>query len=555
MTEKDCKHSLDEKRPPSHNDESHHSNASTTVPETTPSSNLISTLKKLTLFLGILLSMFMVSLNTTVVAPAMSIIATELNDLSSQTWIATAYLVAFNASQPLSGKFSDIFGRKSVLLFGILLFFIGSLVNALSYSMGVLIPGRTVQGFGGGCVMSLAFILITDLAPLHLRPRFQSLLTVVYGLASVVGPLIGGAFVDKVDWHWDFWLNVILSAISWIIIFFLLKEPTDSLNSSFLSKIKRIDWLGTIFAISFICCLLLGLNWGGSYGWSSAHSVGPFVGAAVSLIALVITEGWIAPEPLLPAEIMMNPRIIVLYLYITCLGVGFIGTLYFGPILFQAVFGADSTQSGIRLIPYMVLLITGSIGSSWFMILFPYVKLYIVIGAVSNLLGYGLFYTVNEYSSYSQQVGFLTFCGFAYGLSQTNVILGVQIQAGKKNMAVATSLNNFFLMLASSVGVAVYQALFQIFLGNNLKNVDSSILAIANDHGAIENYLYIRNMPEYAQRPIIHAYYQALHTVFIIPIVTGGIGVICALCIKNTRFGGPKPPKEQSKDQIEESIP
>lgn len=146
------------------------------------------------LITGIVLAMFMMSLNSTVVAPAMSIIAAELDGLESQTWIATAYLVALNSFQPLSGRFSDIFGRKAVLMFGVVLFFVGSLVNALSTSINMLIAGRTVQGFGGGGVMSMTYIIITDIAPVHLLPRFQSMLAVVYGLASVVGPLLGKFF-------------------------------------------------------------------------------------------------------------------------------------------------------------------------------------------------------------------------------------------------------------------------------------------------------------------------------------------------------------------------
>ncbi|CAO3593223.1 unnamed protein product [Absidia cylindrospora] len=212
------------------------------------------------LYIGIIIAMFCVSLNTTVVAPAMSIIATDLNALEQQTWVATAYLLIFNAIQPISGKFSDIFGRKPILLFGLFMFCIGSLINSLANQMTILIAGRTVQGLGGGCIMSLAFILITDLSPPHLRPRFQSLLTVIYGLASCVGPLIGGAFVDHVSWHWDFWLNVILSVISFVLIAWLLKEPVKLENSTLYDKIKRIDWLGTLFSLGFVCCLLLALN-------------------------------------------------------------------------------------------------------------------------------------------------------------------------------------------------------------------------------------------------------------------------------------------------------
>ncbi|KAI8335164.1 major facilitator superfamily domain-containing protein [Chlamydoabsidia padenii] len=488
------------------------------------------------LYIGIIISMFMVSLNTTVVAPALSIIATELNALEQQTWVATAYLLIFNAIQPISGKFSDIFGRKPILLFGIIFFLVGSLINSLANQMTMLIAGRTVQGLGGGCIMSMAFIIITDLAPPHLRPRFQSLLTVVYGLASCVGPLIGGAFVDQVSWHWDFWLNVILSAISLVIVAFFLDEPVKLAKSSLTDKLKRIDWLGTLFSVGFVCCLLLALNWGPSYGWSDAHTIGSFVGAGVSLIALIIVEGWITKEPLIPAHVIGNPAVIILYVYIVCLGFGFIGTLYFAPVMFQSVFGADSMSSGIRLIPYMVCLIIASVGSSHFLSFFPYVKFYIVLGAALNLIGFGLFYTVNENSNWGQQAGFLTLCGFCFGLTQANTILAVQSSCDRKDMAVATGLTNFFLILAMSVGVAIYQALFQLFLVAQFAGVDPMVLATAQKYNALKNFLYIRNMPIEIQKPIIHAYSQALHNLFIIPLVASALGLICTLFIKNIKF-------------------
>ncbi|KAI8993337.1 major facilitator superfamily-domain-containing protein [Pilobolus umbonatus] len=486
---------------------------------------------------GIVFAMFMMSLNSTVVAPAMSVIATDLNAIELQTWIATSYLVALNSFQPLSGRFSDIFGRKSVFLFGVVVFFAGSLINALSSNIHMLIAGRTIQGFGGGGVMSMTFIIVTDAAPVNLRPRFQSLLAVVYGVASVVGPLLGGVFVDHATWHWDFWLNVILAPIAFIVVFIYLREPEEKVHTSFLEKLKRIDWFGTIFAISFIVCLLLALNWGSSYGWGSAHVIGPFVAAGVSLICLIYVEGWIAHEPILPASVLLNPNVAVVYAYMACLGLTFIGTLYFGPIYYQAVFAANSTESGLRLIPFMICLIAGSVGGGMSVRKYPYLKWYIVVGAASNLLGYGLFYTVNTSSSWGQQAGYLSFCGLAFGLSQQNSLLIVQSCVKKEDIAVATSSNNFFMMLASSIGVAVYQVLFQTFLKSEVSKIPLEALAVAGQYNAIKNFLFIKEMPREYQIPLINAYSEALHKVFILPIAAAALGFLLTLLFRNVKYG------------------
>ncbi|KAI9494525.1 major facilitator superfamily domain-containing protein [Zychaea mexicana] len=508
------------------------------------------------------MSMFVMSLNSTVVAPAMSIIATELEALEKQTWIATSFMVAMISFQPLAGKFSDIFGRKPVLLFGLCSFWIGSLITALSPSIDGVIAGRTIQGFGAGGIFSMMFVVVSELATPEWKPRLQSMLTVIYGLSSVVGPLIGGAFVDYLTWRWDFWLNLIVAGIPILIMTFLFKESTPVRQESFIEKLKRIDGLGILFSISCVTCLLLAFSWGPLYGWGNGHSIGPFVAAGVAFILLIISQRWIAKEPIMPAAVVLKPSLFTVYIYMVCLGVGFAGTLYFGPILFQSVFGANSTQSGIRLIPFMGSLIAGSLGSSILINYFPYFKAYVLLGACCNVLGYGLIFTVNENSTWGQQAGYLVFCGLAFGLSQQNCVLAVQTAADKKYMAIATSLNNFFLMLGSSIGIAIYQILFSTFLSAEVGGLDPEIKAIGAQYGALENYLYIRNMPADTQGPVMKAYMNALHYVFIIPLVASSISVIAAVFLRNVRYGTPAPPpppqqseQQHAKQQDEEQPP
>ncbi|KAI9498527.1 major facilitator superfamily domain-containing protein [Zychaea mexicana] len=401
--------------------------------------------------------------------------------------------------------------------------------------------------------MSMAFVIVTDITPLFWRPKIQSVLVAIYGLANVVGPLIGGAFVDNLSWRWDFWFTVILDGVAALIVLFLFHETITIRQESIMSKIKRIDVLGSVFSIGFITCLLLALNWGPQYGWNNAHVIGSFVAAGAALILLVISEGWIAKEPLIPFRVILDPAILLFYLYLACLGLGFVGTLFFGPILFQSVFAASSSESSIRLIPFMVCLIVGSFASSFLMRRVPYPKIYIIMGACSNVLGYGLFQLVDEHSNWGKQAGFLTFCGLAAGLTQQNCILGVQATAKKEDMAVATSLSNFLMLLASAVGVAVYQVLFSTFVTNQLQSVDPSVLAVAQRYGALQNYLYIKDMPQDTQAPIIHAYMQSLNRVFIVPLVAAGISVICAVFMCNVRYGAPTTANKSSSKTVPQS--
>ncbi|KAI7887009.1 MFS general substrate transporter [Lichtheimia hyalospora FSU 10163] len=501
-----------------------------------------------------MLGMFVTALNTTVIAPALNIIATDLGSPDQQAWIATAYLLAFVTCQALAGKFSDIFGRKPILLFGLFLFVGGSLVSALTPNMPGIIAGRTIQGLGAGCNMAMSFVLVVDLAPIHIRPRFQSALVVNFGLANVVGTLIGGVFVDRLSWRWDFWFNVIVGSAAFLIDLVLLKETVDLKGVSMREKLKRIDMLGTLLVIGFVCCLLLALSWGKMYGWGSGHSIGPFVAAGVAFIVLAIVETRMAKEPVVPPELLLNPSVAIFYMYVFCFGLGFVSTLYYGPIMYQAVFGAASIESGVRLVPYMSCLIVSSVSSGIMLNRFPYVKFYIVIGAICNIVGFGLFYTVNEYSNWAQQACYIMLCGFSFGLSQQNCLFGVQTCAPKKYIAVATSLNQFFMMLSCAVGVAICDTLFREFLKQEFSTVDPSILNVAVKYGANSNYLYIRDMPLEYQQPVIHLYMVALHKVFTLPLVVAGIAVICAVCAKNVKYGANKPP-QSSETQQENSDP
>ncbi|KAI8147544.1 major facilitator superfamily domain-containing protein [Fennellomyces sp. T-0311] len=515
------------------------------TPDQKPKKTLLASVVRVILLFNILISTFMVSLNATVIAPAMSSIATSLDAIEEQTWIATAFVVALNTLQPIAGKFSDIFGRKPLLLFGQLFFLLGSLISSVSPTINGLIAGRVVQGLGSGAVLAMVFVIVVDIAPPEWRPRMQAMLMMIYGVASVVGPLIGGAFVDRLTWRWIFRLNMILAGTTFIITFLLFKESSIVRKESMWTKIKRIDFLGTFFVASLVTNILLAIGWGPRYGWKDAHSIGPFVAAAVSLVLLIASEGWISAEPLMPPSVITSVKVFPIYLYMGTLGLSFIGILFFGPILYQAVFAASSTASGIRLIPYMACLILASFISGLSVRVFPYLKFYIVLGSAFNVLGLGLFQLVNEDSNWGIQAGLLTFSGLAVGFSQQNCLLSVQMVVEKQHLAVATVLTNVFMFFASSIGIGVYQALMTTFLVAQLRGVDPQILAIAQQYGALKNHLLVRTMPEEAQGPIIHAYMNALRNMFIIPLVAASIGLIAAVCFRNVRYSAPPVPDQK----------
>ncbi|CAM0136751.1 unnamed protein product [Umbelopsis sp. WA50703] len=223
---------------------------------------------------------------------------------------------------------------------------------------------------------------------------------------------------------------------------------------------------------------------------------------------------------------------------------GFIGAIYFGPVMFQAVYLADSTGSGVRLLPYMVCMIGASIGGGYLIPIVKRVKPFLILGACFNLLGYGLFYTLNPQSSYSAQAGFLGFAGLGFGFTMQNTVVAVQNATEKKFMAVATSLNTFFMTLASTVGIAIYQTVMNVLLEKQLSNVDPAALQAAEAVNAIEDYTTIVDIPTQYREAIINLYDSCLHNVFLISIATAGVALIVSLFINNAPFGAPPAVKQ-----------
>lgn len=242
----------------------------------------------------------------------------------------------------------------------------------------------------------------------------------------------------------------------------------------------------------------------------------------------------------------------LIFVFTFAVAFGFIGAIYFGPVMFQAVYGADSTASGVRLLPYMVCMIGASIGGGYFIPIVKRVKPFLVAGACFNLLGYGLFYTLNPSSSYGMQAGYLGFAGLGFGLTMQNTVVAVQNATEKKYMAVATSLNTFFMTLASTVGIAIYQTVLNVLLAKQLQNIDPAALQAAEALDAIENYTAIVDLPPQYRIIIVNVFSSCLHGAFLISIATAAVALIVSLFIKNARFGAPPSHGAQTTESKEE---
>ena len=302
---------------------------------------------------GVMLAMFLSSLDQTIVGTALPQIIADLKGFEHYTWVATAYLLTSTAMMPIVGRLTDMYGRKWFYIVGIIIFLLGSALCGLSQNMTQLILFRGFQGIGAGVMMANAFIVIGDLFPPSERGKYQGLIMAVFGLSSIIGPLLGGFITDRISWHWIFYVNLPLGipVIAAFIRFFPSIRPV---------RVKhQLDYLGMSALVLCVTPLIMGLSWGGVYEWRSPHVIGSLVASAVMLVVFLVTESR-AAEPIIPLGMFRNRVVSVAMAARFGIGMGMFGVIIFIPLFFQFVLGQSATNSGIILMPMMLGMVVAS---------------------------------------------------------------------------------------------------------------------------------------------------------------------------------------------------
>ncbi|ORY39947.1 MFS general substrate transporter, partial [Rhizoclosmatium globosum] len=415
-------------------------------------------------YIGLMLGLFLSSLDQTIVTTALKAIVEDLGDQPLIPWLGSAYLLTAAPVQTLYGKFADIFGRKWVFVFAISVFEIGSLICGAATSMAMLIAGRAIAGIGGGGIFSCVIIIISDIVSIRDRGKYQGAFGAVFGLASVVAPLAGGLFVDHATWRWCFYLNLPLGAITLYTIIFMF--PKDAVEGTFRDKIARVDFLGGLAVCAATVALITPLQLGGStWEWNSAPVYAMFVAAAVLAAVFVYIELKIAKEPIVPAGLFINSSVVVLLIIGVLMGAVFFGGFYFVTLYFQIVFGQSATQAGLSLVPLVIGLIFTSIGSGLFVSRYGKYKLFFFIGPVLLSGGIGLMSSLDASSVEWMRFIYLMVFGMAMGSMMQMRIIALQSSVPRELIAVGTAVAQTAQSLGSALGVAIIGTLF-----NNCKH-------------------------------------------------------------------------------------
>ena len=485
------------------------------------------------------MAVFLAALDVTIITTALPTISEDFHSTAGYTWIGSAFLLANSASIPSWGKVSDIFGRKPMLLFANIVFMVGSLVAALSNSIGMLIAARAVQGIGGGGLIILVNIVIGDLFSLRSRGAFYGMVGGVWAIASSIGPIIGGAFTQKVTWRWCFYINLPLDGLAFFILLFFLDIKTP--RTPVLEGLKAIDWVGSLTIVGGTLMFLFGLQYGGvTAPWSSALVVCLLVFGVVLWAAFGFWEWKFAIYPIMPMGIFSSVSKAAALGVTFFHGFVFISSSYYLPLYFQAIRGAAPIQSGVDLLPTAISLAISSIACGvWIKKVGTFLPP-IYFGMFMMTLGFGLFIDFNATSSWPKLIIYQIIAGLGIGPVFQAPIIALQAHINPRDIGTATATLGFVRQLATSTSVVIGEVVFQnqmkMKAGTLVKGLGPKLAMKLGGASAGANTRIIDLLPPAQSSVVRIAFANSLMPMWIMYTVFAAAGLATAFLIKRKQL-------------------
>jgi len=412
---------------------------------------------------AVAVTLLLASLGQTIVSTALPTIVGELGGIEHLTWVVTAYLLSSTIVAPIYGKLGDLYGRKIVLQAAIVIFLIGAVLSGIATSMTFLIIARGIQGLGGGGLIVVAMTIVADIIPPRQRGKVQGLFAAVFGVATVVGPLLGGFLVEHFSWHWIFFLNVPLALIALGVIAVALKTRANKAQ-------HRIDYLGALLIAGSLSSLVLFTTMGGTtLPWLSAPIIGLVVLALVLGAAFIFVE-LRAAEPMLPMTLFANKTFTLASAILFISGLAMFGALTFLPLFMQTVTGISPTQSGLQMLPVMVGMLGTSMISGQVMSRTGRYRWMPIAGAVALIVGLVLMATLTAETSRILLAVYMFVFGVGLGFINSVLVTAVQNAIPRTQMGAGTAGTTLFRQIGGSLGVSVFGAIFANGLASQLGN-------------------------------------------------------------------------------------
>jgi len=493
--------------------------------------------KRVIVLFALCLALFMAALDISIITTAASTISEEFHTSTGYAWIGSAFLLATAATLSTWGKISDVFGRKPILLIVNIIFFVGSLVCALANSLTMLLAGRAVQGLGAGGLTVLVNICIADLFSLRTRPKYYSIIGCVWAVASALGPVIGGAFTEKVSWRWCFYINLPLDGLAFIIILFFLDIKTP--KTPFIKGILAIDWTGAILISGATLMFLFGLEFGGvNYPWKSAIVICLLIFGVVAYVLFVLNEKYFAKYPILPHSVYSNFSRTACLLTTFFQGVILSGSYYYLPLYFQTSLGKTPIVSGLLLLPSCLALSLTSIATGIYMSKTGRCSESLYFGFFFMTLGNGLYINLDANSSLAKIIIYQIFVGLGIGTIFQGAMIALQSQLKARDAAAATSTVQLSRTIGTCSSVVIGGVIYQNQIATHLTSLTSSIgrdnaVAVVNS-GVGRSSLVVNELPVGAFRHAAQvAVADSLKTMWIFYTVIAAVGLLTTFMVKS----------------------
>ncbi|KAJ5547279.1 hypothetical protein N7494_004864 [Penicillium frequentans] len=473
----------------------------------------------------------MAALDGTSLSVALPTISEELNGTAIEAfWSGTSFLLSSTVFQPSFASLSNIFGRRPMVLIAILFFCVGAIVSSVAKNFTYMLVGRTIQGVGGGGIIALGEVIITDIVPLRYRGQYFGIMSAMWSLGSVTGPILGGGFAENVTWRWIFYINFPFIAFGAVFVCLFLNLKV--LPGSLAEKIRQIDYVGTILFVGSLSSFLIPITWGGvSYAWSSWHTLVPLIIGAVGLLVFAFYEYRFASDPIIPPRVFVNRTATVSFIGSVLQGLILWCTLYYLPLYYEAVKEFSPVLSGVALFPETFTVAPSAMVVGILITITGRYRWAIWLGWTVSTIGLGLMWLIKVETSTYGWILLNIVPGLGLGVLFPSLGYAVQASAEPDHLAIAVAMFSFFRALGQAIGVAVGGVIFQNQMYKNLLKYPAlAPMASTYSQDASGLVQVIKNMADGATKlHLKEAYTDSLRIVWVVCCAISGVALLFSL--------------------------